>query len=87
MIAVVLIVFLAVPELITLDTNSTDRRKRMSKEEYDVAKKLITIWEFEGYLKYSPLFYGLVYFNKRKHTNLDFISLSLDSTQNKDIKA
>lgn len=61
-IAVVLIVFLAVPELIMLDMNTTDRRKRMSDEEHAVAKKLITIWEFEGFLKYSPLFYGLVSF-------------------------
>lgn len=59
-IAVVLIVFLAVPELLMMDMTTTDRRKKMSGEEYAVAKKLITIWEFEGFLKYSPLFYGLV---------------------------
>lgn len=60
-IAAVLIVFVAVPELIMLDTNAKDERKLMSNEEQAVAQKLITIWEFEGFLKYSPLFYGLVY--------------------------
>lgn len=61
-ISVVLVVFLAVPELITMDPHSTDRRKKMSDEEFKVAGKLITIWDFEGFLKYSPLFYGCVIF-------------------------
>ena len=32
----------------------------MSEQEYKVAGNLFTIWEFEGYLKYSPMFYGWV---------------------------
>uniref|UniRef100_A0A336LRN1 CSON002176 protein n=1 Tax=Culicoides sonorensis TaxID=179676 RepID=A0A336LRN1_CULSO len=67
-IAVVLIVFLAVPELITMDMNTTDRRKKMSAEEEAIAGKLITIWEFEGFLKYSPLFYG--YYTKEKYSGI-----------------
>lgn len=35
----------------------------MLPEERAVASKLITIWDFEGYLKYSPLFYGLELFS------------------------
>lgn len=36
----------------------TDPRKRMSDPEARVAGNLFTFWEFEGYLKYSPMFYG-----------------------------
>lgn len=38
--------------------DETDPRKKMSSKEYEVAGNLFTIWEFEGYLKYSPMFYG-----------------------------
>lgn len=38
--------------------DETDPRKKMSSKEFEVAGNLFTIWEFEGYLKYSPMFYG-----------------------------
>lgn len=38
--------------------DEADPRKRMSEPEYKVAGNLFTFWEFEGYLKYSPMFYG-----------------------------
>lgn len=33
-------------------------RKVMLKKELDQAPRFVTVWDFEGYLKYSPLFYG-----------------------------
>ena len=33
-------------------------RKVMLKKGLDQASKFVTVWDFEGYLKYSPLFYG-----------------------------
>lgn len=38
--------------------DESDPRKRMSESEYQIAGNLFTFWEFEGYLKYSPMFYG-----------------------------
>lgn len=38
--------------------DETDPRKQMSDPEKRVAGNLFTFWEFEGYLKYSPMFYG-----------------------------
>lgn len=59
-----LIVFLVVPEFIATNldgvANGTDLRKKMSASEEAVAGKLIQLWDFEGFLKYSPLFYGYV---------------------------
>lgn len=58
-IAVVLTAFVVTPELLALDPHTAnDSRKQMLPEESAVASNLITIWDFEGYLKYSPLFYG-----------------------------
>lgn len=33
-------------------------RKVMLEQESNQAPKFVTVWDFEGYLKYSPLFYG-----------------------------
>lgn len=33
-------------------------RKVMLDDEKTSASKFLTVWDFEGYLKYSPLFYG-----------------------------
>ncbi|CAD7002954.1 unnamed protein product, partial [Ceratitis capitata] len=38
--------------------DETDSRKRMTEHEYKVAGNFFTFWEFEGYIKYSPMFYG-----------------------------
>uniref|UniRef100_T1GJ23 Uncharacterized protein n=1 Tax=Megaselia scalaris TaxID=36166 RepID=T1GJ23_MEGSC len=35
-----------------------DSRKTITEREEKIAGNLMTYWEFEGYLKYSPLFYG-----------------------------
>lgn len=33
-------------------------RKVMLDDEKKIASNFLTVWDFEGYLKYSPLFYG-----------------------------
>ncbi|EDV96539.1 GH16307 [Drosophila grimshawi] len=58
MIAIPLVAFVIGPEYFATKHDETDPRKRMSDPEYKVAGNLFTFWEFEGYLKYSPMFYG-----------------------------
>uniref|UniRef100_A0A182P3J7 TMC domain-containing protein n=1 Tax=Anopheles epiroticus TaxID=199890 RepID=A0A182P3J7_9DIPT len=59
-ISVLLVVFIMVPEEIYVDPEKAkcDIRKTMSKQELSLTRNFSTIWEFEGHLKYSPLFYG-----------------------------
>ncbi|KAL7732247.1 hypothetical protein ACLKA6_018485 [Drosophila palustris] len=58
MIAIPLVAFVIGPEYFATKHDETDPRKRMSDPELKVAGNLFTFWEFEGYLKYSPMFYG-----------------------------
>uniref|UniRef100_A0A182XZ92 Uncharacterized protein n=1 Tax=Anopheles stephensi TaxID=30069 RepID=A0A182XZ92_ANOST len=59
-ISVLLVVFIMVPEEIYVDPEKAkcDIRKTMSRQELALTRNFSTIWEFEGHLKYSPLFYG-----------------------------
>ncbi|XP_059612724.1 transmembrane channel-like protein [Phlebotomus argentipes] len=58
-IAVVLTIFVVVPEIVaTKSVGKNDDRKQMLPEEKATATNFLTIWDFEGFLKYSPLFYG-----------------------------
>lgn len=59
-IALALTVFVVVPEFLgsTLSPRLDDLRKHMLPAEIANATRLISIWDFEGFLKYSPLFYG-----------------------------
>ncbi|XP_058123628.1 transmembrane channel-like protein [Anopheles ziemanni] len=59
-ISVMLVVFIMVPEEIYVDPEKAkcDIRKSMSQQERTLTRNFSTIWEFEGHLKYSPLFYG-----------------------------
>ncbi|CAH1367123.1 unnamed protein product, partial [Tenebrio molitor] len=52
---VVLISFVAVPEMLTA---APDDRKRILPEEKYNSTNFQTLWDFEGVLRYSPLFYG-----------------------------
>lgn len=50
-------------KLIAADANNKDNadifeRKVMLEGEQKIASNFLTVWDFEGYLKYSPLFYG-----------------------------
>ncbi|XP_076248712.1 transmembrane channel-like protein [Calliopsis andreniformis] len=55
---VILATFVAIPEVLTADSGTAGERKVMLREEEIKSKHLLTLWEFEGVLKYSPFFYG-----------------------------
>ncbi|CAK9797587.1 Transmembrane channel-like protein [Anthophora quadrimaculata] len=57
-ITAILTTFVAIPEMLTADPTAAGERKIMLKEEKIKSKHLLTLWEFEGVLKYSPFFYG-----------------------------
>ncbi|XP_026479327.1 transmembrane channel-like protein 2 [Ctenocephalides felis] len=63
-IATVLTVFVVVPEILTADPQTSGERKTMIPEEEASSGDLVTLWDFEGPLKYSPLFYG--YYTNRE---------------------
>ncbi|XP_060809817.1 transmembrane channel-like protein [Amyelois transitella] len=52
----ILLVFVIVPEYLTADPKQDGQRKII--EDKENATNLLTLWEFEGILKYSPIFYG-----------------------------
>jgi hypothetical protein len=50
-------------KVIATDTRNTENpdifeRKVMLEGEKKIASTFLSVWDFEGYLKYSPLFYG-----------------------------
>nr|XP_031826516.1 transmembrane channel-like protein 3 [Nomia melanderi] len=55
---VIITAFVAIPEVLTADPAAAGERKIMLKDEKIKSKHLLTLWEFEGILKYSPFFYG-----------------------------
>jgi hypothetical protein len=52
--------------MLTADPKCDGERKEMLPEESTKATNLITLWNFEGVLKYSPIFYG--YYTNRDGT-------------------
>nr|XP_021194817.2 transmembrane channel-like protein isoform X1 [Helicoverpa armigera] len=54
----VLLVFVIVPEYLTANPQQDGERKTIMEEEKQNATNLLTLWEFEGVLKFSPIFYG-----------------------------
>ncbi|XP_014608494.1 PREDICTED: transmembrane channel-like protein 3 [Polistes canadensis] len=57
-ITITLTAFVAVPEMLIADVKLAGERKLMPKEESMKSNHLMTLWEFEGVLRYSPFFYG-----------------------------
>ncbi|XP_015185067.1 PREDICTED: transmembrane channel-like protein 2 [Polistes dominula] len=57
-ITITLTAFVAVPEMLIADVKLAGERKIMPKEESMKSNHLMTLWEFEGILRYSPFFYG-----------------------------
>ncbi|XP_011314346.1 transmembrane channel-like protein 3 [Fopius arisanus] len=57
-ISLILTIFVAVPEILTADHSLAGDRKMMPPEVKAKATHLLTLWEFEGIIKYSPFFYG-----------------------------
>ena len=45
-------------QMLTADVTMAGERKVMLEEERIKSKHLLTLWEFEGILKYSSFFYG-----------------------------
>ncbi|GLV33912.1 Transmembrane channel-like [Carabus blaptoides fortunei] len=66
-ISVVLVAFVAIPELLAFAPTLDDDRKAILPEEKEKATNLFTLWDFEGALKYSPLFYGYYTNNDKNH--------------------
>ncbi|CAG0882364.1 unnamed protein product [Darwinula stevensoni] len=56
--AAVLLAFLILPEVLTAGRNSDPNRKTLLPSEQKSAFDLVTLWNFEGILRYSPIFYG-----------------------------
>ncbi|CAH0401812.1 unnamed protein product [Chilo suppressalis] len=54
----ILLVFVIVPEYLTGNPQQDGERKIIMKDELQNATNLLTLWEFEGVLKFSPIFYG-----------------------------
>lgn len=52
--------------MLTANATLAGERKIMLREENAKSKQLLTLWEFEGVLKYSPFFYGW-YTNQDSH--------------------
>ena len=44
--------------MLTADVKSAGERKEMLPDEKRTATNLVTLWDFGGVLKYSPIFYG-----------------------------
>ncbi|XP_054167274.1 transmembrane channel-like protein [Oppia nitens] len=64
-ISVFICCFVMVPEILRGDPDLTGMRKEV--KDKDDSLKLQAIWDFEGYLKFSPIFYG--YYSKSEMTS------------------
>ncbi|XP_045541983.1 transmembrane channel-like protein [Papilio machaon] len=54
----ILLVFVITPEYLTANPLQDGERKIIMEEERRNSTNLLTMWEFDGVLKYSPIFYG-----------------------------
>ncbi|KAL0902128.1 hypothetical protein ABMA27_000072 [Loxostege sticticalis] len=54
----ILLVFVIVPEYLTANPQQDGERKIIMEDERSNATNLLMLWEFEGVLKVSPIFYG-----------------------------
>ena len=68
----VLAVFVIVPEVLGADLEGTGARKKMLPVEEHYAYNLKVMWDFEGILRYSPIFYGY-YSEKEKGAYLNYV--------------
>ena len=68
----VLAVFVIVPEVFGADLEGTGARKKMLPVEEHYAYNLKVMWDFEGILRYSPIFYGY-YSEKEKGAYLTYV--------------
>ncbi|KAK4877203.1 hypothetical protein RN001_009709 [Aquatica leii] len=66
-ISVVLLAFVVLPEIIITARDSDPDRKEILPEDKYNSTNFLTLWDFEGVFKYTPLFYGW-------YTNRDFLT-------------
>ena len=71
-ITMVLAVFVIVPEVFGAELEGTGARKKMLPVEEHYAYNLKVMWDFEGILRYSPIFYGY-YSEKEKGAYLNYV--------------
>ncbi|KAF0290362.1 Transmembrane channel-like protein 3 [Amphibalanus amphitrite] len=69
-ISVLLVCFVIIPEILAADRHDLGERKELLEVEKKHAYDLKTIWDFEGILKYSPIFYG--YYNNKDKTSAGY---------------
>ena len=67
-ITVMLTVSVIVPEVLGADWKGSGARKRMLPVEQMYGSNLKVMWDFEGIMRYSPLFYGF-YSKESESTN------------------
>lgn len=68
--AIVMCCFVMVPELIEGVEDLTGMRKGLQNATEPVDPQLSEIWEFEGFLKLSPIFYG--YYSNQEKTRVGY---------------
>ena len=71
-ITMVLTVFVILPEVLGADWEGSGARKKMLPVEEHYAYNLKVMWDFEGILRYSPIFYGY-YSEKPKESYLNYV--------------
>ena len=69
-ITLVLTVFVIIPEVLAADWVGTGARKKMLPVEEYYAYNLKVMWDFEGILRYSPIFYG--YYSDKSQTRAGY---------------
>ena len=69
-ITLVLTVFVIIPEVLAADWVDTGARKKMLPVEEYYAYNLKVMWDFEGILRYSPIFYG--YYSDKTQTSAGY---------------
>ena len=69
-ITLVLTVFVIIPEVSAADWVDTGARKKMLPVEEYYAYNLKVMWDFEGILRYSPIFYG--YYSDKTKTSAGY---------------
>ena len=57
-ITVMLTLCVIVPEVLGADMNGSGARKKMLPVEEIYGRNLKVMWDFEGILRYTPIFYG-----------------------------
>ncbi|XP_017769171.1 PREDICTED: transmembrane channel-like protein 3 [Nicrophorus vespilloides] len=57
-ISIILVAFITVPEMLKTHLNVDTQRKLILPEDKYNSTNFLTLWDFEGVFKYSPMFYG-----------------------------